>query len=230
MGVDEDRRSLLDHEPSELDREAELDEPRPGVWRSDGTPISQAETDLLIRHELFWVTAAEDRDELRVIVGDISGLWIDGEQRGGIDTDPLVRVLARRAWGDRDRGWFERYPEVFEQLRELYGFDRLVIDRDPARACFVATAGVPGRIAQCSLHDVALAEATSPVAQLWSMLDELAQGLGRQLPPRTPLVYVPARDGSAPVWLYPDGDGGLAVVQEMLERAAAATLEGELAD
>ena len=28
-------------------------------------------------------------------------------QRGGIDSDPLVRLLAWRAWGDRDRQWFE---------------------------------------------------------------------------------------------------------------------------
>jgi hypothetical protein len=28
-------------------------------------------------------------------------------QRGGIDSDPLVRLLAFRAWGDRDRYWFE---------------------------------------------------------------------------------------------------------------------------
>jgi hypothetical protein len=29
-------------------------------------------------------------------------------QRGGIDSDPMVRLLAYRAWGDRDRRWFER--------------------------------------------------------------------------------------------------------------------------
>ncbi|HSS01741.1 MAG TPA: hypothetical protein VLM79_32010 [Kofleriaceae bacterium] len=28
-------------------------------------------------------------------------------QRGGIDSDPLVRLLAFRAWGHRDRRWFE---------------------------------------------------------------------------------------------------------------------------
>jgi hypothetical protein len=27
-------------------------------------------------------------------------------QRGGIDSDPLVRLLAYRAWRDRDRRWF----------------------------------------------------------------------------------------------------------------------------
>ena len=32
-------------------------------------------------------------------------------QRGGIDSDPMVRLLAYRAWGDRDRTWFERRSE-----------------------------------------------------------------------------------------------------------------------
>ena len=30
------------------------------------------------------------------------------EQRGGIHSDPLVRLLAYRKWANRDRAWFER--------------------------------------------------------------------------------------------------------------------------
>ena len=38
-------------------------------------------------------------------------------QRGGIDSDPMVRVLAYRAWKDRDRGWFERPPPILAEFR-----------------------------------------------------------------------------------------------------------------
>ena len=39
---------------------------------------------------------------------DHDGTWTDAtRQRGGIASDPLVRLLAFRAWGDRDRHWFE---------------------------------------------------------------------------------------------------------------------------
>jgi hypothetical protein len=108
--------SLLDRPETPEDREAERDEPRPGVWagepRADLRALTQDETDLLIRREL--VASASSADVMNVIaaVGGVVEMppWhspVPRCQRGGIDSDPLVRVLARRAWGDRDREWFE---------------------------------------------------------------------------------------------------------------------------
>jgi hypothetical protein len=42
-----------------------------------------------------------------LMVGVLPNRSPAGQQRGGIDSDPLVRLLAWRAWGDRDRQWFE---------------------------------------------------------------------------------------------------------------------------
>ncbi len=67
---------------------------------------------MLIRLELLAVAPQHERTELIRAFGDPSARWgMDGiartasVQRGGLDSDPLVRVLARRAWGDRDRQW-----------------------------------------------------------------------------------------------------------------------------
>jgi hypothetical protein len=121
---DDPPQPLLDRDPTPEDTEAEHDEPRPGVWAGeDGADLrrlTQDETDALIRAEL-WQTAMPLED-LTAAVGSPSGLRLQTPrasalggirmsvattQRGGIDSDPLVRVLARRAWGDRDRQWFE---------------------------------------------------------------------------------------------------------------------------
>lgn len=119
--------SILDRDPTPEDREAEHDEPRPGVWAgepdADLRKLTQDETDALIRAELYWrhtphderarmASATASRPDgpagLRLDARDARGqrLWLEC-QRGGIDSDPLVRVLARRAWGDRDREWFD---------------------------------------------------------------------------------------------------------------------------
>jgi hypothetical protein len=99
------------------------------VWAgergADFRALTQDETDALIRAELVLSATAAQRDEVVRAVGkpcavDLGNAHRDGGgglqahgilfahcQRGGIDSDPLVRVLARRAWGDRDRQWFE---------------------------------------------------------------------------------------------------------------------------
>ncbi|MEO7733723.1 MAG: hypothetical protein ABIY55_22355 [Kofleriaceae bacterium] len=115
--------SLVDCDPTPEDLEAERDAPRPGVWAgvtiADLRALTQDETDCLIRAELYFTRSVGTswEREVRAAVGG-EPRWMDFtdrqgrvtrtyRQRGGIDSDPLVRVLARRAWGDRDRQWFE---------------------------------------------------------------------------------------------------------------------------
>jgi hypothetical protein len=119
-----DRPSLLpirDLTPDE--RAAHDEDPRPGVWTAelgaDLRALTQEQTDVLIRSELVHVAAAAEREEVLAAVGGLDGLSSVRvavapdlvrditRQRGGIDSDPLVRLLAYRAWGDRDRRWFE---------------------------------------------------------------------------------------------------------------------------
>jgi hypothetical protein len=108
--------SLLDRAPTPEDAEAGRDEPRPGVWAGeDGADLrrlTQDETDALIRAELLCAASdTEVMDVLAAIGGTVPIPAFSARaprmQRGGIDSDPLVRVLVRRAWGDRDRQWFE---------------------------------------------------------------------------------------------------------------------------
>lgn len=93
------------------------DEPRPGSWfgdtGADGRMLTQRETDLLVRAELLHVSlvSTEWKDVLGTglrirLQGDNETVGA-GQQRGGIDSDPLVRLLAFRVWRDRDRSWFE---------------------------------------------------------------------------------------------------------------------------
>lgn len=114
--------SIIDRDPSPEDFEAEHDAPRQGVWAgepgADLRLLSQDETDRLIRMELVAsASAAEVMDVLAATGGRVEmPPWPDDDpvrpfhsarmQRGGIDSDPLVRILARRAWGDRDWQWF----------------------------------------------------------------------------------------------------------------------------
>ncbi len=117
---------LLDRDPTPEDLEAERDQPRPGVWAgergADLRALTQDETDALIRFDLAdralrggaveyrevlgAIGASEDRPARPVDFGRLPRR-LASMQRGGIDSDPLVRVLARRAWGERDRRWFE---------------------------------------------------------------------------------------------------------------------------
>lgn len=92
------------------ERAAQDTAPRPGIWAGDELAdlrrLSQDETDLLIRHELARY-AFNDPELLSVLGGPLAAPGVAKLQRGGLDSDPLVRVLARRAWRDRDERWFE---------------------------------------------------------------------------------------------------------------------------
>jgi hypothetical protein len=105
------------------ERQVIADEPRPGSWfgddDADGRLLTQEETDQLIRCELHVAALGsappETIPELTSIVGEPRhvelafegrGVYRASKQRGGTDSDPLVRLLAFRAWGDRDRRWF----------------------------------------------------------------------------------------------------------------------------
>jgi hypothetical protein len=117
-------RRLLGRVRTPEDLQAERDEPRPGLVavKQDPRPwdlraLTQDQTDQLIRFELAQM--CRDSTEHEQIVQSIDGgaaepvinIAVRREryswQRGGIHSDPSVRVLARRAWGDRDRAWFE---------------------------------------------------------------------------------------------------------------------------
>jgi hypothetical protein len=128
--------SLLDARELTADElEAIADEPRPGVWieehevfhnvgstiqrEGDGRALTQHETDLLIVRELWNDHAASTRPlqdavaawlrppMVRLEADERSIRGVAHEQRGGTHSDPLVRLLAHRAWGDRDQRWFE---------------------------------------------------------------------------------------------------------------------------
>lgn len=120
------KRCLLDPTGNvTAEREAIAVPERPGSWfgdaGADGRMLDQDQTDLLIRSELWrratrdLAGAVENHAELEGILGPMMQLEFDAErdkivghqQRGGISSDPLVRLLAFRAWGDRDRRWFE---------------------------------------------------------------------------------------------------------------------------
>jgi hypothetical protein len=108
------------------ERQAIADEPRPGSWfgdkGADGRMLTQDETDQLIRAELHGVALATAAPATVAELTSILGaphhvdLAFEGrgraplhraiKQRGGLDSDPLVRLLAFRAWGHRDRRWF----------------------------------------------------------------------------------------------------------------------------
>lgn len=98
---------------------------RPGTWfgdeNADGRSLTQGDTDMLVRCELWMSRPASKifdvgefdsvpaNRNIRLALGTC-GRRMYGEryalkQRGGIDSDPLVRLLAWRAWGERDRDW-----------------------------------------------------------------------------------------------------------------------------
>lgn len=97
------------------------DAARPGVWAgeddADLRALTQDQTDALIRGELIRSAPAAERAALVRAYGEPREVAVPASspagttatchvQRGGLDSDPRVRTLARRAWGDRDARWF----------------------------------------------------------------------------------------------------------------------------
>lgn len=142
------RRSLLDPLPDPAAEAravaaARDDTERPGTWYgdegADGRQLTQDQTDCLIRDELFWLslTLTSASAEIEAAIGPRSVVALEGlpyavnHQRGGIDSDPLVRLLAYRAWGERDRRWFEdRGVRKGDRVRLLW--NPLASGRPPA--------------------------------------------------------------------------------------------------
>ena len=114
--------ALLERDPTDADLAAEREPPRPGSWYgdpdADGRMLTQHQTDVLIRSELVDWALANAPDEIDAVTAAVGGpghmVAFDlhmgrasaTRQRGGIDSDPLVRILAQRVWGDLDRRWF----------------------------------------------------------------------------------------------------------------------------
>lgn len=104
--------------------------PRPGWCWHLLRQLTQDETDVRIRRALLALAAPEDRDELARLVGPIPAREL-GErmamQYGGLDSDPLLRVLALRAWGQRDMLFsFERGIRRDDPVQLLEGAESLV--------------------------------------------------------------------------------------------------------
>lgn len=120
-------------------------EEREGVWwqdasgsiAGDGRPLDQFHTDRLIEHELMM--SCSDVGELERILParhrkihmpklnrygmpehDEEYLW-GIAQRGGIHGDPLIRSIARRAFGARDVGWFDQPICACGHERDFHG-------------------------------------------------------------------------------------------------------------
>jgi hypothetical protein len=112
------------------------EDPRPGVWAgepgADLRKLTQDQTDALVRWELWFSASPADRDDVAKMIGQRHAVRLpvagfersDGRlascQRGGIDSDPLVRLLAYRAWGDRDRSDDARIAEAEKRLSWLF--------------------------------------------------------------------------------------------------------------
>ena len=128
------RTSLLPDRPlTPEERAAHDDEPRPGVWAgesgADLRALTQEETDALIRAELWHNVPPAEQLELKGVIGELQRVLVAAgkakeiqisAQRGGIDSDPLVRLLAYRAWGDRDRSGDARIAEAEKRLSGLF--------------------------------------------------------------------------------------------------------------
>lgn len=137
------------------ERAAVADEPRPGVWVQeeivkdvlvnrygdrleteigrrqigDGRALDQHQTDQAIVFELMSL-AGDDLELIKEVAGGLRPFALNDrtvtEQRGGIHSDPLVRLLAFRAWGDRDRAWFEPHAVICR----TFGFDEIDVRRE----------------------------------------------------------------------------------------------------
>lgn len=203
---------LDERELTDAERAAIADEPRPGVWieqydfkhftDADGRPLSQHQTDRLIAFELSLVTKGRDMPELERIAGALDDVDLGAQhaatsQRGGIHSDPLVRLLAFRAWGDRDRAWRKRdtarvltrdvlEPGAVDRLRRAYGFEGV----EQRGAAF--TAQRDGRQATASVNERDMLRGNRPVIEyMLDAFDELDAALsaGGEPVPSGPLTF-----------------------------------------
>lgn len=101
---------------------------RPGLWLgsdlADGRALTQDQTDAMVRFEIERTAALGPTAQHRAIrdaIGEPVDLEMDVavdryehvartravSQRAGVDSDPLVRLLAYRIWGLRDERWHD---------------------------------------------------------------------------------------------------------------------------
>jgi len=195
--------TLLDaRELTAEERAAVADEPRPGVWidaknwANDGRVLSQEDTDVAIVTELWASTAGNARahEALR----DAVHPWLDDStytQRGGIHSDPLVRLLAYRAWGERDRRWTKRDTARtiasgdttdVERWRSVYGFDGFVIYNQASqrRQAFEATRSSRRSVVERSYAELAVADQarSEMFLDVFDELDAKLEAGGDRLP------------------------------------------------
>jgi hypothetical protein len=137
--------TLLDErELTDAERAAIADEARPGVWcetdrgrinNGDGKRLDQQQTDILIVTELHRIPGI-DQSKLVDAIGWPVKLELQPyhsqnlfqqafEQRGGIHSEQLVRLLAFRAWGERDRTWRKR--DTWKTLMDGGGVHNAII-------------------------------------------------------------------------------------------------------
>jgi hypothetical protein len=263
-------RRLLGRERTPEDLEAERDEPRPGLIAVQRSPrpwdlraLTQAQTDQLIRFELAQMCrdSAEHEPIVQAIAGSAAELLLDiatpgaqvSWQRGGIDSDASVRVLARRAWGDRDRAWYERRgvregdrvsttPGASLLVRAWPGEasdGRALRDARPGELVWVALDDQPVR--EAKPHKVGdrrrepVVTPGDPDAAATATLD-LAAGWGvdalntRRDDSRTGYVWEARRDAArARMWIPDDALVTAYVVEEIID-SAMELLDADLTD
>ena len=194
--TDAERAAVADHErPGVWLETAAADDRDPVDFGGDGRAFSQHETDALIAFELHERSDAAARAELVAAVGPIlpvrlvdAAFATASQQRGGLHSDPLLRLLAYRAWGDRDRAWRKRdsaRPFLGDDIdaacvERVYGFDE--IDLVPILAhgkhrSIRLHARRGGQRAHVEVPDTGVREVAVLREALLDMLDELDRRL-----------------------------------------------------
>lgn len=161
---------LVERDLTPQEREAVADEPRAGVWvetdaptypheAGDGRELTQDQTDCLIVTELGLATDEPFNEFVALVDPWVRPVYLASanpvrmhdarQQRGGIHSEPLVRLLAFRAWGDRDRKWFE--PD--RVIMRGYGFDDLVVERNERERVSTYRARKGEAVAEFSITD-----------------------------------------------------------------------------
>lgn len=133
-----DGRALTQHETDQLIA-LEIDT---GCW-SVVARVDHASTDAQVSTEVgqpeLLVAQALELAAITSVVGPVSlGAVEAHRQRGGIHSDPLVRLLAFRVWGDRDRAWRPRDTRRAVELNRARASARLDAglegpERDPQK-------------------------------------------------------------------------------------------------